>query len=207
MKSTAMKLTTTKSPLALIFTVFAILTFLMIATRGHHFSTFSQLPSASTAIFFIAGMYLRNIKSFWFFYILSIAIDLTSSYIRGEFGSCLTVSYPALAISYAVMFTAGYYSRANWHMHSALFNIAKVLLALVIASSIAFFISNGSYYAFSGNFTQLSWAEYTTRVAKYYLRSFSNPIFYVVSAIVIDWTISKFLTTKATATSHSEQQG
>ena len=103
------------------------------------------------------------------------------------------------------MFTAGYYTRADWANQSTLMNITKITCALVIASSLAFFISNGSYYAFSGNFPELSWAEYTTRVAKYYFRSFSNPIFYVVTAIVIDWTISKFLTTKVAVTSHSEQ--
>ncbi|GHE89028.1 hypothetical protein [Thalassotalea profundi] len=205
MKSATKQPTTPTSPQSLLVSVFLLLAFLMIATRGHHFSTFSQLPSASTAVFFIAGMYLRNLKSFWFFYILSIAIDLTSSYIRGEFGSCLTVSYPALAFSYAVMFAAGYYARVDWAKQSTLFNIAKVSFALVIASSLAFFISNGSYYAFSGNFPELSWAEYTTRVAKYYFRSFSNPIFYVVTAIVIDWTISKFLNTNVTATTQSEQ--
>ncbi|XQW85009.1 hypothetical protein ACOYR1_18090 [Thalassotalea piscium] len=191
-----MKSTNLKLSLNSLLSLFLLLTFLMVATRGHHFSSFSQLPSASTAIFFIAGMYLRSLKSFWFFYILSIVIDLTSSYIRGEFGSCLTVSYPALAFSYAIMFAAGYYSRANWVKQSSLFNVAKISFALVIASSFAFLISNGSYYVFSGNFPELSWAEYTTRVVKYFSRSFSNPIFYVVVAIAIDWTISKWLNVK-----------
>ena len=55
-----------KLPINLFVAVLAILSFLMLATRTHHFSSFNHLPSASIAIFFLAGMYLRNIKAFWF---------------------------------------------------------------------------------------------------------------------------------------------
>ena len=185
-----------KLPINLFIAVLAILSFLMLATRTHHFSSFNHLPSASIAIFFLAGMYLRNIKAFWFFYILTLTIDLASSYYRGQFGDCITTSYPALVLSYGVMFTVGYYTRPNWQQSDWHINIIKVALALFIASSIAFFISNGSYYALSGKFPELSWAEYATRVDKYFFKSISNPIFYVTSAMVIDFTISRFFVDK-----------
>jgi hypothetical protein len=187
-----MKSVNQNSPVNLLIVVFALLTLLMLATRTHHFSSLNHLPSASIAIFFLAGMYLRNIKAFWFFYILSVTIDLGSSYYRGQFGDCITTSYPALVLSYAAMFTLGYYSKPDWQKNIWQSNIIKVSLALFIASTIAFFISNGSYYALSGKFPELSWGEYATRVDKYYLKSISNPIFYVVSAIVIDFTLSHF---------------
>ena len=76
-------------------------------------------------------------------------------------------------------------------------------LALFVASSIAFFISNGSYYTLSGKFPELSWAEYGTRVDKYYFKSISNPVFYVISAVVIDFTVSHFFTDKAINTKTS----
>jgi len=192
-----MKSMNQKAPLNILIAVFSVLTLLMLATRTHHFSSFNHLPSASIAIFFLAGMYLRNIKMFWFFYILSVTIDLASSYYRGQFGDCITTSYPALVFSYAVMFSAGFYTKPNWQASAWQSNIIKVALSLFIASSVAFFISNGSYYALSGNFPHLSWAEYATRVDKYYVKSISNPIFYVISAIVIDFTISHFFTDKA----------
>ncbi|MGJ8692074.1 MAG: hypothetical protein ACSHW0_06295 [Thalassotalea sp.] len=202
-----MKSISIKSPLNLpkpatsLIAIFVLLTLLMLATRTHHFSAFDQLPSASIAIFFLAGMYLRSLKSFWFFYILSIVIDLASSYYRGQLGDCLTVSYPALAFSYAAMFAAGFYSRANWLKQPAVLNIAlnvlKICIALFVASSIAFLISNGSYYLFSGKFPEPNWAEYTLRVDKYYFRSISNPVFYVICAVVIDVTVSRFLSAQA----------
>lgn len=192
-----MKSANQKNNVSLLFAVFALLTLLMLATRTHHFASFNSLPSASIAIFFLAGMYLRNMKAFWFFYILSVTIDLASSYYRGQFGDCITTSYPALVLSYGAMFVVGYYSKPNWQSSSWQINIIKVTLALFIASSIAFFISNGSYYALSGKFPVLSWAEYATRVDKYYFRSISNPVFYVITAVVIDFTVSHFFTDKA----------
>jgi len=187
MKSTSLQL-----PTRSFVAIFALLASLMLITRTHHFATFNQLPSASIAIFFLAGMYLRHIKSFWFFYILSICIDLSSSYFRGQLGDCLTASYPALAFSYATMFAAGCYTRPNWTQQVLIVNLIKVAAALFIASSIAFFISNSSYYALSGKFLELSWAEYGARVDKYYFRSISNPVFYVLSAMVMDWVISRY---------------
>ena len=191
-----MKSLNQKSPVNLLIAIFALLTLLMLATRTHHFPSLNNLPSASIAIFFLAGMYLRNMKAFWFFYVLSIAIDLGSSYYRGSFGDCITTSYPALVLSYAAMFTAGYFTKPDWQQNALLINLAKVAIALFIASSIAFLISNGSYYLLSGKF-DVSWAEYTARVDKYYFKSISNPIFYVVSAIVIDFVFSHFVADKA----------
>ncbi|WP_085298869.1 hypothetical protein [Cognaticolwellia mytili] len=192
-----MKSASQKTSMSLFVAVLAVLTLLMLATRTHHFSSLNHLPSASIAIFFLAGMYLRNIKAFWFFYIMTLTVDLASSYFRGQFGDCITTSYPALVLSYAAMFTAGYYTRPNWQQSAWQVNIIRVALALFIASSIAFFISNGSYYALSGKFPVLSWAEYATRADKYYFKSISNPVFYVISAIMIDFTVSHFFADKA----------
>ncbi|TYK65976.1 hypothetical protein [Colwellia echini] len=192
-----------KTPANLIIAIFAVLTLLMLATRTHHFSSLNHLPSASIAIFFLAGMYLRNMKAFWFFYVLSVTIDLASSYYRGDFGSCITTSYPALVLSYGVMFAAGFYTKPDWQQNAWQINAIKVALALFVASSIAFFISNGSYYALSGNFPVLSWSEYSARVDKYFFGSISNPVFYVISAVVIDFTVSHFFTEKSINTDHN----
>ena len=191
-----MKSVNQNSSTNLLIAVFVLLTLLMLATRSHHFASLNHLPSASIAVFFLAGMYLRHIKAFWFFYILTLTIDLASSYYRGQFGDCITTSYPALVLSYAAMFTAGLYTRPNWQQSTWQVNIVKVALGLFMASSIAFFISNGSYYAFSGKFPDLSWAEYASRVDKYYFKSISNTIFYVISAMAIDFSLSHFFTGK-----------
>ncbi|WP_440874670.1 hypothetical protein [Thalassotalea sp. PLHSN55] len=191
-----MKSATSNLPIRLVFAIFAVLTLLMLATRTHHFASLNHLPSASIAIFFLAGMYLRNMKAFWFFYLLSVTIDMASSYYRGQFGDCITTSYPALVLSYGVMFAAGFYARPNWQQKGRQINVLQVAFALFAASSIAFFISNGSYYAFSGKFPELSWAEYSARVDKYFFKYIVNPTFYVLSAVVIDFNLSHFFADK-----------
>ncbi|MDO6427565.1 hypothetical protein Q4489_11095 [Thalassotalea sp. 1_MG-2023] len=194
-----MKSVNTHYSKSLFIGVFVTLLLLMLATRTHHFSSLNHLPSASIAIFFLAGMYLRKVSTFWFFYVLTVGIDLGSSYFRGQFGDCITTSYPALVLSYGVMFMAGYYTKPNWQNSSLINNALKVALGLFIASSIAFFISNGSYYTLSGKFTDLSWAEYATRVDKYYFRSISNPVVYVICAFVIDTIIRRYFTDNSVA--------
>ncbi|OKY25697.1 MULTISPECIES: hypothetical protein [Thalassotalea] len=194
-----MKSVNTTYSKSLFIGIFITLILLMLATRTHHFSSLNHLPSASIAIFFLAGMYLRNISVFWFFYLLTVGIDLGSSYFRGQFGDCITTSYPALVLSYGVMFMVGYYTKPKWQEGSLFNNVLKVALGLFIASTIAFFISNGSYYTLSGKFTDLSWAEYATRVDKYYLRYLSNPMVYVICALIIDVIIRHFFTEKSIA--------
>jgi hypothetical protein len=43
----------------------ALLT-LLLATRGHHFASAFSLPSASWAVFFLAGFYLTKVSEFDF---------------------------------------------------------------------------------------------------------------------------------------------
>jgi hypothetical protein len=42
-----------------------------------------------------------------------------------------------------------------------------------------------SYYAFSGEFSVLSWTEYAIRVDKYYVQSISNPIFLLFQLLLL----------------------
>lgn len=122
-----MKSHSMKSPAGLLLAIFTLLTLLMLATRTDHFPVFNQLPTASIAVFFLAGIYFRRVKVFWFFYLLSIAIDLSSSYFRGQLSSCLTASYPMLVFSYAVMFGAGCLARPNWSRQSLIWLLSTRL--------------------------------------------------------------------------------
>ncbi len=173
--------------------LYLLLAALMLATRTHHFSSLNALPSASIAIFFLAGMYLRSLSSFWFFYLLSIAIDLGASYARGQLSACLTPSYPMLVFSYAAMWATGYYLHPKWTTFaSSIFSVTFIVPGLVIVSSLAFFISNGSYYALSGKFPTLTLIEYSTRVEKYYLGYITNPFCYVAIGLCFDYCLVKF---------------
>lgn len=168
----------------------SLLLVLMVMTRGNHFMSSVNLPSASIAVFFLAGLYLSRISAFWFFYITSIVIDLSVSYSKGDFGSCITNTYPLLAFSYGAVFYAGRLLSVSVATGLSTTLALKTLLVLFIGTSVAFVISNGSYYWFSGNYVEPNWQEYTARFAKYYPSYILRPLYYVVPALLIHWTFS-----------------
>jgi len=165
--------------------IFAILSALMVMTRPYHFASALHLPSASLAVFFLGGFFLKTNKTFWGLFALSVSIDLASSYARGAFGDCITVSYPFLVVGYFTLWQTGKYCFFNIQQTNIALAITKNLAGLFIASSVAFFISNGSYYFMSGKFPDLSWMQYSTRVAKYYLPYIQSPFLYVILGLAI----------------------
>jgi hypothetical protein len=50
---------------------------------------------------------------------------------------------------------------------------------------VAFFISNGAFYLFSGRFPDVSMAEYASRVAQYYVQYLSGAALYLVPAVLL----------------------
>ncbi|NTS75559.1 hypothetical protein HR060_01655 [Catenovulum sp. SM1970] len=171
--------------------IFLLLASLMLLTRGYHFASNLHLPSATLACFFLAGFFIARMKSFYGLFSLAVGIDLLSSYARGSFGDCITVSYPFLIVGYFICYQFGKWSYFNAQARGKALAGAKSFVFLAISSSLAFLTSNGSYYLLSGKFTDLNWAEYTARVAKYYLPYVQNPFIYVGFALLVYWLFSK----------------
>jgi len=127
--------------------IFAILAIVMLATRVNHFAA---LPDASWAVFFVAGFYLRG-SARWafpllmalavlidFFVITSQGIDFWSHY-------CVSIAYWFLVPAYLALWFGGSLLR---RMYRGLGVRELVLLAgsLVVAVSVSYVVSNGSYY-------------------------------------------------------------
>ncbi|ATD00435.1 hypothetical protein [Pseudoalteromonas spongiae] len=168
--------------------IYALLALLMIATRPYHFASALHLPSASTAIFFILGLLASKHRTFAVFVVLSVSIDLTSSYYRGDFGDCITRSYPFLFVGYYVLWWAGHKSLQLKLDETKFAVAAKTAMALVnlwLASSIAFLTSNASYYWLSGKFSDMSLSTYSERVAQYYAPYVTSPFGYVAIALAL----------------------
>lgn len=179
--------------LSFIVTFSLLLSLLMVATRSHHFAIFNQLPSSSLAVFFLAGMYVRKISVFWYFYLLTVVIDLSSSYLRGQVVNYLTLSYSLLFFAYAAMYIAGFYTKPNW-LVGEFKAVGKITFWLLLATSLAFFISNGSFYFLSGSYHNISWLNYQEQIDKYFLSYIDNPIFYVFITVSVDFIINKIPT-------------
>lgn len=160
-----------------------MLAMLMLATRWHHFGDALHLPDASLAIFFIAGIFLSSALAFAALLLEAGAIDWIATSVGGVSDWCLSPAYWFLIPTYGALWAAGrWYALIHRRRVSTLIPLCG---ALFISTSIAFLISNGSFYALSGRFPDMSWTEYATRVAQYYPPYLMSAFVYAVAAAFV----------------------
>ncbi len=166
---------------------------LMLATRFHHFGDSISLPDASLAVFFLAGLWGGGWK---FFTILLVEAGLIDYVAISQFSVsdyCISLAYGFLIPTYASLWLAGRYcARFKTLQLTELMIQFGMLFA---ATTIAFTISNGSFYLLSGKFADLSWVEYTSRAAQYYLPYVTSTLIYTVVIFAIVKIVSSLFTT------------
>ncbi|WP_347988247.1 hypothetical protein [Methylomonas sp. AM2-LC] len=171
---------TLKSVLTIKPGMFALM-LLMAATRFHHFGTAFALPDASLAVFFLAAFWLGGRFFFAALLLEAGVIDYLAITQLGVSDYCVSPAYVFLIPTYAAMWLGGQYSRQfkAWSISNAL----KQCLVLMGSTSVAFMISNGSFYLLSGRFAELSVAEYFQRVGQYYPSYLGGALLYGVMII------------------------
>ncbi|KRE88893.1 cobalamin ABC transporter [Frateuria sp. Soil773] len=144
------------------------LALLMLCTRGQHFATVHALPSASWAVFFLAGALVRTRWLFVLLFALASLLDF-GSYALGTISDwCLSPAYWALVPAYGSLWLAGrLYARLYRGQWS---DVARLAPVLAVAAFVAYLISGGGYYAFSGHY-QPTFAGFLPRIATYYPRA------------------------------------
>ncbi len=164
-----------------------LLPLLMLATRTDHFGSAVSLPDASLAVFFLTGFYLRRLMwglgSFVLLCALAAGIDYWAITARGVSDFCVTAAYGFLVPTYLVVWWAGRWAGSNTD------DKALLISATVMSLLVAFLISNGSFYLFSGYFTELNLAEYTGRVAQYLPRYLISPLSYLAVAVLFHFLV------------------
>ena len=154
---------------------------LMVLTRFHHFGDVLHLPDASLAVFFFAGFY-RKKAFFGFLLALAALIDYVAIK-NGTSSWCVSPAYVFLIPTYAVMWFAGRYCLTFKSMKIT--GLTKSVGLLLLATSAAFAISNGSFYLFSGRYGDVSLGDYFVRVAQYYLPYVGYTLGYAVAGLAI----------------------
>lgn len=150
---------------------------LMILTRYHHFGDALHLPDASLAVFFLAGFYRSKLLP-GFLLILAALIDYLAI-ANGADSYCVTPAYVFLLPTYGVMWLGGRYcGRRRLLAELGPGRLAGAFAVLLTALSLAFLISNGGFYAFSGKFGDLTWGDYAGRVARYYPMYLKSTLIY-----------------------------
>lgn len=160
----------------------ALLVVLMIVTRGHHFASINVLPSASWAVFLLAGFYLSSRWTFPSLLSLAAALDLSAVFIGGASNYCLSPAYAMLLPAYGSLWLGG-----RWlarHYQPQWFMLLSMTAVVTASTALATIFSSGGFYWFSGRYTDPSFVELASRVFDYYPQYLANTAFYVAVAVV-----------------------
>lgn len=158
------------------------LALLLAATRGQH-SALLNLPSASWAVFFLAGVLLPARWSFPALFLGAVGLDLAGVAWGGASNHCLTLAYWMLLPAYASLWLGGrLYARLHRLQWGSLSQLAGCLLG---ASLIAHLCASGGFYFLSGRFAEPDLAGLLARIATYYPGSLQVLVAYVAVAALL----------------------
>jgi len=156
---------------------------LMALTRFHHFGDAFSLPDASLAVFFLAGLgFARRWWLLGFLMLEAAVIDYVAITHFNVSAFCVSPAYIFLIPTYAVMWFAGSYCVKFKSLTAS--DIMSTVGVSALGASVAFLISNGSFYLLSGRYPDSSWAQYTDRVMQYYPPHTSTALCYVVLGLL-----------------------
>ena len=160
-----------------------LLALLMAATRPHAIGALTHLPDASIAIFFAAGFYLGRWLLFVLYFSFAVLLDFLSITAGGVSSFCVTPAYGFLIPTYAAAWQAGLMFRKHYALSG---RAALIFTALAFAAaSVAFLISNGSFYLLSGYYAEPDWAEYWRGLGLYYPYYLTSALAYLAALGVI----------------------
>lgn len=169
-------------------TLLALLAVSMLATRYHHFSSVLHLADTSWAVFFLAGLWFRRAAVLGGLIGLAVAIDAGSVVIDGAaMASCFSPAYPGVLLAYAALWGVGRLTGMSLERGmpaSWVPGLALVAVALPVGVMAAFGVSNATFYAFSGQFDEMSTVEYAARTGGYLWGYLASATTYVSVALV-----------------------
>lgn len=181
------------------FGILMLLALVMAATRSHHFSplatsTWGALPDASWAVFFVGGYYLKDWTRWAFPLLMVLAVLVDYLVISGQgidFWShyCVSAAYWFLIPTHFALWLGGLWL-ARQHAGTRLADLPKLAGSLLIAISVAYLLSNGSFYWLSDSWlatsaTGRSFAGWMQNLSDWYLPYLRVTAVYVAIATVL----------------------
>lgn len=159
---------------------------ILAVTRSGHFGSIATPPDATLAVFFLAGAFVASAWLVPLLLLEAALVDYLAISLGGVSSYCVTPAYLFLIPTYAALWWAGrwYGRRLTDNGHA----IVALVFAVIVGTTVAFLISNGSFYALSGYFTTLSLTTYATQVAQYYPPYLGwTALYTVVGVTVLRW--------------------
>lgn len=150
--------------------LFLLFVLVMAGTRINHFSA---LPDASWAVFMAAGFYLRGSMRWAFPLLMAVAVLVDFLVISSQGLSfwnhyCMSAAYWFLLPAYAVMWLGGSWLRSRYREPN-LRALGLLLVVTLVATSLCFLISNGSFYWLSDSIATRSFGGWMQNLGDWYL--------------------------------------
>ncbi|AYC33697.1 hypothetical protein D3880_15635 [Pseudomonas cavernae] len=153
-----------------------VLALLLAVTRGQHFATVN-LPSASWAVFFLAGVLLKPRWVFPALFLEATALDFSMVALGTVDDWCTSPAYWILVPAYAALWGGGRLY-AGWH-RDELRSLAVLALTVLVSALVCHLLSSGGFYFLSGRYPEPTLAAFLPRIGWYYPRFLANLALYV----------------------------
>lgn len=156
---------------------------LLAMTRGHHFASVESLPSASWAVFFLAGVFVRSRWAFPALFLEAVALDFGALWSGAVSDWCISPAYWLLVPAYGVLWFGGRLFADR--QLQGLRQLAWLAVCVIVSAFVTQVISSGGFYFFSGRYAEPTFAGLVERLVIYYPRYLSTLAMYVSFAAVL----------------------
>ncbi|UPQ84232.1 MULTISPECIES: hypothetical protein [Pseudomonadaceae] len=155
---------------------------LMAMTRGQHFASVN-LPSASWAVFFIAGVLLTPRWVFPALFVEASLLDFAAIEWNGVSSYCVSPAYWMLVPAYGSLWLGGrLYARLH---RDRLVSLASLAGCVMLSAFVCYLFSGGGFLFFSGRYPDPSLTQLAERIGTYYPRYLGTLALYVGTAAVL----------------------
>lgn len=162
---------------------FAVLVLAMAVTRVHHFGIGQVLPDASIAVFFLAGMWLRNPLAFAVLIVEAFLLDAAAIGWANVPAVCVTPGYAMLLPAYGMLWWAGRYAADQ--DFSGIGRGLRVGFLLLAGVAAYFVLSNLGFYWGGGFADSHGAAQFSQAVMRYFPMFLGAAGVYVTVALAV----------------------
>lgn len=155
---------------------------LIAITRMDHFGSAFALPDASLAVFFLAGLWFGGRGLFLSLLVLAGLIDYVAIARLDVSDFCISPAYVFLVSAYGLLWATGAHYREK--DLTRLTDLAGLFGMMFLAVSLAFLLTNGSFYLLSDNVSNRSWDAFLGQFTRYYPHYLTGTMTYAAAIVL-----------------------
>ncbi len=159
---------------------------ILVITRSDHFGSSIKLPDASWALFWLSGA--LTIRWWWTAILMMTAAIVDYVAINhGVSSYCVTAAYPFLIPAYLSLWSMGRWASQSLDIEWR--SLLRVIVSVLNGVTLAFIISNYSFYTFSGKFAALTPLQYTQATMQYWPVYLLHTTIYIAIGLLVRFVI------------------